>query len=95
MSGIFVLVILVDDTVYINHDKVTDTHIQEERANCDACRARTVYNNGNILHLLACTAYSIDKCRAYYNCSSMLIIVKYRNIELFFQSAFNLKASRC
>ena len=93
MGGIFVLIIPVDDTVYIDHDKIAYSHIKQECAYCDTCRTCTVYYNRNILHLLACATYRIDKCRTHYNGCSVLIVMEYGNIELFFQSAFDLKAS--
>ena len=93
MSGIFILIVLIDNTVYIDHDKITYSHIKQECAYRNTCRTCAVYYNRNILHLLACATYRIDKSRTYYNGCSVLIVMEYGDIQLFFQSAFDLKAS--
>ena len=94
MSGIFILIVLIDNSIYIDHDKIAYSHIKQECAYCDTCRTCAVYYNRNILHLLACATYRIDKRRTHYNGCSVLIVVEYGNIELFLKSAFDLKASR-
>ena len=61
--------------------------------NRDACRACTVHNDFDVLKLLADELERVEQTRCNDDSSSVLVVVENRNIALFLELLFDLKAS--
>ena len=66
---------------------------QEQFGNGNSGRTGTIYDNFGRFLIFSGYFHSINDSGKNYDSSSVLVIMKYRNIQQFFQSFFDFKAS--
>ena len=88
-----IIVALADYALTVYHDKVADTERKQQLSYSTAGRTCAVYYQCDVAYFLVCYLAGVHKCRTDNDSSSVLIVMKNRDINFFFKLSLYLKAS--
>ena len=78
----------------VAQSNVPDACCHEKLCDGNACRARAVDDDLDVLFTFACQFKSVDKRSGHDNCRAVLIVVKHGDVQFLLQSGFDFEAPR-
>ena len=87
------MIVAVEDTAEVYHNEISNAQPEQELADSDTRRACAVDNYSDVLKFLSCELYGVEHSRADNYRGTVLVVVEYRNIQLFLELCFDLKAA--
>ena len=93
LDGVKAVPALVDCALTVAQHDVLQALAHQKFGDCNTCRARAVYNYGEVFQLLARKFESVEHSRHGNHRGAVLVVVEYGNIAHFLQPLFYFKAT--